>query len=95
MNGHLKVTLPVMTSDNDCTRSRLLALLDKIGFCETLSFVRRPELLGKLIIADAASIHYGIGRQHILRCFRSRGGVKKKRLTAAPRAAFCAAPPAT
>ena len=84
-----------MTSDNDCTRPRLLALLDEISFCETLSFVRRPELLGKLVIADAASIHYGIGGQHILRCIRRRGGVKKKGLTAAPRAAFCAAPPAT
>lgn len=94
-HAHLTVTLPVMTSDNDCTRSRLLALLDEISFCETLSFVRRPELLGKLVIADAASVHYGIGGQHILRCIRRRGGVKKKGLTAAPRAAFCAAPPAT
>jgi hypothetical protein len=56
----------MMTSDDDCTRSRLLTLLDEIGFCETLSFVRLPELLGELVIADAASINYGIGGQHIL-----------------------------
>jgi hypothetical protein len=85
----------MMTSDDDCTRSRLLTLLDEIGFCETLSFVRLPELLGELVIADAASINYGIGWQHILKCIRRGGGVKEKGLTAAPRAAFCAAPPAT
>lgn len=64
-----------MTSDDDCARSRLLILLDEIGFCETLSFVRLPELLGELVIANAASIHYGIGGQHILQCIRRRGGV--------------------
>ena len=55
-----------MPSDDDCARSRLLTVLDEIGFCEALSFVRLPELLGELVVADAASIHDGIGGKHIL-----------------------------
>ncbi len=64
-----------MTSDDDCARSRLLTTLNEIGFCETLPFVRRPELLGELIIADAASIHDGIGGKYILRSIRRWDGV--------------------
>jgi hypothetical protein len=65
-----------MTSDDDCARSRLLTALDEIGFCETLSLVCLPELLGEFVIADAASIHDGIWGKYILRCVRKWDGVK-------------------
>ena len=71
------VTLPVMTSDDDCTRSRLLTALDEVDLCKTLFFVCLPELLGELVIADAASIHDGIGGKYILRCVRKWDGVKE------------------
>jgi hypothetical protein len=67
-----------MACDDDCARSRLLTTLDEIGFCETFSLIRLPELPGKVVIADAASIYDGIGRQHILRRIRRCGGVKER-----------------
>lgn len=67
-----------MTSDDDCARSRLLTALDEIGLCETLPFVRLLELLGELVIADAASIHDGIGWKYVLRCVRRWDGDKER-----------------
>ena len=57
---------PVMTSDDDGTRSRLFTLLDEIRFGETLPLVCFLELLSKVIITHATSIDDGIRGQHIL-----------------------------
>jgi hypothetical protein len=88
-----------MTCDDDSTRSRLFTLLDEIRFRKTFPFVCCPELSRKVIIAHATGIDDGIRGQHIL----AKGRISKDDLdgrqmggrTAAPRAAFCAAPPAT
>ena len=90
--------VPVVTSYDDSTRSRIFTLLDEIRFGETLPFVCCPELLSEVIVADATGVDDGIWGQDILgkseTMERSDARANWGR-TAAPRAAFCAAPPAT
>ena len=52
--------IPVVTSDDDSTRSRLFTLLDEIRFGETLPFVGCPELLSKVIVTDTTGVDDGI-----------------------------------
>ena len=91
----------MMTSDDDGTRSRLFTLLDEIRFGETLPFVCRLELLGETVVADATGVDHGVWRQHVLgeerRSLQKDENEERRNVehTAAPRAAFCAAPPAT
>jgi hypothetical protein len=97
----IAVKIPVVASYDDGTCPRLFTLLDEIGFGETLLFVCRLELLSEIVIADATGVDYGVWRQHVLGERRTRlkgrewGRRMWKEHTAAPRAAFCAAPPAT
>ena len=58
--------VPVVTSDDDSTRSRLFTLLHEIRFGETLPFVRCPELFGEVIVADATGVDDRIWGQDIL-----------------------------
>jgi len=58
--------VPVVTSDDDSTRSRPYILIDEIRFGETLPFVRCPELFSKVIVADATGVDDGIWGQDIL-----------------------------
>lgn len=90
-----------MASYDDGTCPGLFILLNEIRFGETLPFVCRLELLSEIVVANATGVDHGVWRQHVL------GGERRRRLkgrqwgkanvehTAAPRAAFCAAPPAT
>jgi hypothetical protein len=48
--------VPMMTSDDDSTRSSLFTLLNKIRFSETLSFVCCPELFSKVVVTHATGI---------------------------------------
>jgi hypothetical protein len=76
----------------------LFTLLDEIRLGEAFPFICFLELLSELVITHATSIDDGIRRQGVLRERElrklERGGVGRRH-TAAPRAAFCAAPPAT
>lgn len=48
--------VPVMARDDDSTRPRLFAFLDKIRLGETLSLVCRLELLSKVVVTHATGI---------------------------------------
>jgi hypothetical protein len=48
--------VPVMTGDDDSTRTRLCALLDKISLGEAFPFVCCPELFSEIIAAYATGI---------------------------------------
>lgn len=88
--------LPMMSSDDNTTGTCLLALLDLVDFIEALSLVGLFQLLCKLIVADCASVNYGFWREKILIVIRVEITTRKIiPLTAAPRAVFWAAPPAT
>ena len=52
------VEIPVMTSYDDGTCSRLFTLLDEIRFGESLPFVCRLELLSEIVVADAAGVDH-------------------------------------
>ena len=91
--------IPVMAGYDDGTCPRLLILLDEIRLGETLPFVCRLELLSEIVVADATGVDHGVWRQHVLverrRLKDENGNMANVEHTAAPRAAFCAAPPAT
>ena len=86
-----------MASDHNTAGTSLLALLHLVNLLQTFALVCSFELLGEIIIADTASIDYRVRRQDVLRVFRSVAGINPDHgeRTAAPRAAFWDAPPAT
>ena len=91
---------PVVASDDDRARARLLALLHEVRLVEALALVGRLELLREIVVADAAGVHDRVWGEDVLDmgvCVSALG--RRTRVlgtrTAAPRAAFCAAPPAT
>lgn len=64
---------------------------------KAFAFVGCLQLLSKLIVTDTPGVYDGVGRQNVLRMTVSNTHSVSdvKRRTAAPRAAFWAAPPAT
>lgn len=86
-----------MSCDNDGAGTSLLAFLDEVCVLKTFAFVGCLQLLSKLIVTDTSGVYDGVGRQNVLRMTVSNTHSVSdvKRRTAAPRAAFWAAPPAT
>jgi hypothetical protein len=88
--------LPVMSSEDNSTGTCLLALPDLVDFIEAFSLVGCFQLLGKIIVADCAGINHRFRRKEILIVMIMEITTSdKSSLTAAPRAVFWAAPPAT
>ena len=57
---------PVVASDDDRARARLLALLHEVRLVEALALVGRLELLREIVIANAARVHHGLWGQTVL-----------------------------
>jgi hypothetical protein len=90
------LVLPIVTSDNHTASTCLLALLDQVNFAKAFTRISGFQLFGEIVISDTASIDNRAGRKDILsNSVLDRGYKATQRRTAAPRAAFCAAPPAT
>lgn len=89
----------MVARDDDGARAGLGALFDEEDGVEALARVRGAELLREVVVADAAGVHDRLGREDVLRAGSRSGGRARRRRcagrTAAPRAAFCDAPPAT
>ena len=88
----------MMASDNNGTSTSLFAWDDLIDLAQTFALVGNLELLSKIIISDRSSIDDGVRWQHILDKIDQHLTMvisSDSQLTAAPRAAFWAAPPAT
>lgn len=83
--------------DNDGAGTSLLAFLDEVCVLEAFPLVGGLQLLSKLIVTDTSSVDDRVGRQNVLHmAVSNKPNVRDvKRRTAAPRAAFWAAPPAT
>ena len=88
---------PVVSSNYHTACTGLLTLLNKVNLVEALTLVGGFELLSELVVAYTAGINDGVGGQNVLRITQLGEVIDSGayRLTAAPRAAFCAAPPAT
>ena len=87
---------PVMSSEDNSTGACPLALLNLVDFIESFSVVGRFQLFGEIIVTDCTGINYGFRRKEILIVVSIRiMTLEWQSLTAAPRAAFWAAPPAT
>ena len=54
------------SSDHDCTRPSLFALLDEICISQAFLCVGKPELLRKVIITDATGENDRVGWEDIL-----------------------------
>jgi hypothetical protein len=70
-----------MSSDDDGTSTRLLALLDKIYLIKPFTLVGGLELLGKIIISNTPGVYYRFGRQNVLgdknqKIYQRLGGLK-------------------
>ena len=57
---------PVVASDDDRARARLLALLHEVRLVEALALVGSLELLREIVIANAARVHHGLRGQAVL-----------------------------
>ena len=57
---------PVVASDDDRARARLLALLHEVRLVEALALVGRLELLREIVIANAARVHHGLRGKTVL-----------------------------
>ena len=89
-----------MAGDDDGACARALALLDHVALVEALALVRGLELLGELVVADATSVNDRARWEDVLVMVDENGwspenGRGMNARTAAPRAAFWDAPPAT
>ena len=99
--GEVRDERAVVASDDDGARTRLFTLLDEVALVEAFARVRCLQLLCELVIADAADINDGVRREDILNdeweelVTLSEDVDEQGKHTAAPRAAFWAAPPAT
>lgn len=86
--------------DNDSAGTGLFPLFDKVNLIEALPGVSGLKLLGKIIVTDASGVHHGFWREDVLNRPRDQSACgtrfsTRRIRTAAPRAAFWAAPPAT
>jgi hypothetical protein len=57
---------PIVTGDDDSTGPGVFALLDLVDLVQTFTLIGSFQLLGQLVIADAASIDNGFGRERVL-----------------------------
>lgn len=56
----------MMSSDNDCTCTGLLAGSDLVDLSETLTLVGDLELLGEIVVSDGAGVYDRVGGQDVL-----------------------------
>lgn len=85
----------MVASDDDSASASLFTLLDLVDLTETLALVGNLELLCKVVVANTTGEHHRIGRQNVLKRMRCFSNQLFATITAAPRAAFWEAPPAT
>ena len=89
----------MVASDNNSAGTGLFALGDLVHLSQTLALVSDLELLSEVIVSDGSSVDDGVRGQHVLdeidQHHRMMISIGVTKLTAAPRAAFWAAPPAT
>ena len=57
---------PVVASDDDRARARLLALLHEVRLVEALALVGSLELVREIIVADATGVYDRVGRKDVL-----------------------------
>ena len=57
---------PVVASDDDRARARLLALLPEVRLVEALALVGSLELLSELVVTDTASVDDRVRRENVL-----------------------------
>ena len=64
-----KESLPVMTRDDDSTRTRLhfRFLVDEVDRVQTFTRVRRTQLRSEIVITYTARVHHRLGREDVLR----------------------------
>ena len=87
-----------MTSEDNCASTGLFALLDLVYLVKSLAFVGLFKLLGKVVVTNGTSEDNRSCWKDILISFGSvmqNASADFFALTAAPRAAFWEAPPAT
>lgn len=92
--------VPIVAGDDDGASSGLLAVEDLVGGLNTLFVVGGSELLGEVVVSDGTDVGGRVGGEDVLLEESSmsdrdaREQEEKMGLTAAPRQAFWAAPPA-
>jgi hypothetical protein len=57
---------PIVTSDDYSTSPGLFAGFDLVDLVQTFTFIGSFQLLSQLVIADAAGVDNGVGREHVL-----------------------------
>jgi len=48
----------MVTREDHSTSARLLALVDQVDLIQPFPLVRRPQLLGEIVIADTSRVHH-------------------------------------
>jgi hypothetical protein len=62
-----------VTSDDDSTSPGLFARFDLVDLVQAFTFIGGFQLLSQLVVADAASVDNGVGREHVLTRREGRG----------------------